>query len=151
MSLRGGHGSGCPKAALPSPHHGYLILVGARDARNGEGKIMKAEQLAVAGAGIAAALLIALPALAQSSRPHPQITITNQRTVPLSNFAIATPGDQPRLVAKLAKPLAPGKSIALKLNKPQGCAYTVQAQFADEAESDADMDLCKDRVIRLTE
>lgn len=115
---------------------------------------MKAQQLAVAGTGIAAALLLALPALAQSSRPHPQITITNQRTVPLSNFAIATPGDQPRLVAKLAKlakPLAPGKSVALKLNKPQGCTYTVQARFEDEAESDADMDLCKDRVIRLTE
>ena len=96
---------------------------------------MKAQQLAVAGTGIAAALLLALPALAQASRPHPQITITNQRTVPLSNFAIATPGDQPRLVAKLAKPLAPGKSVALKLNKPQGCAYTVQARFEDEAES----------------
>ena len=112
---------------------------------------MKAQQLVAAGIGIAAAIILALPAIAQGARPHPQITITNQRTVPLSNFAIATPGDQPRLIAKLAKPLAPGKSIALKLNKPQGCSYTVQAQFADEAESDADMDLCKDRVIRLTE
>ena len=104
------------------------------------------------GLGAAAALVLAaLPAAAQSGKPHAQITITNQRSVPLSNFAIATPGDQPRLVAKLAKPLAPGKSIALKLNKPQGCAYTVQAKFDDEAESDADMDLCRDRVIRLTE
>ncbi|BCB20471.1 hypothetical protein [Bosea sp. ANAM02] len=112
---------------------------------------MKAQQLAVSGVGIAVALLLAPPAMAQGSRPHPQITITNQRAVPLSNFAIATPGDQPRLVAKLAKPLAPGKSVSLRLNKPQGCAYTVQARFEDEAESDADMDLCKDRVIRLTE
>jgi len=112
---------------------------------------MKAQQLVASGIGIAAAIILALPAMAQGSRPHPQITITNQRTVPLSNFAIATPGDQPRLVAKLAKPLAPGKSVALKLNKPQGCTYTVQAKFEDEAESDADMDLCKDRVIRLTE
>ncbi|WP_112764095.1 hypothetical protein [Bosea sp. UNC402CLCol] len=107
--------------------------------------------LAVIGLGLGAALGLALPAAAQATRPHPQITITNQRTVPLSNFAIATAGDQPRLVAKLAKPLAPGKSVALKLNKPQGCSYTVQAQFDDEATSDADMDLCKDRVIRLTE
>ena len=112
---------------------------------------MKAQQVVASGIGVAAAILLALPAAAQGTRPHPQITITNQRTVPLSTFEIATPGDQPRLVAKLAKPLAPGKSVALKLNKPQGCAYTVQAKFDDEAESDADMDLCRDRVIRLTE
>ena len=65
---------------------------------------MKAQQLVASGISIAASLLLALPAVAQGSRPHPQITITNQRTVPLINFAIATPGDQPRLVAKLAKP-----------------------------------------------
>ena len=113
---------------------------------------MKAQQLAVAGTGIAAALLLALPALAQNSRPHPQITITNQRTVPLSNFAIATPGDQPRLVAKLAKPLAPGKSISLKLNKPAGCTYYLLGKFSDESESDNDgIDLCKERSLRLTE
>ena len=59
--------------------------------------------------------------------------------------------DEAAEVAKLAKPLAPGKSVALKLNKPQGCSYTVQGMFEDEAASDADMDLCRDRVIRLTE
>jgi len=137
---------------LLSPKARGLIAAGRSTPAIVEGNIMKAQQLAASGIGIAAAAtLIVLPALAQGTRPHPQITITNQRTVPLSNFAIATPGDQPRLVARLAKPLAPGKSVALKLNKPQGCAYTVQAKFDDEAESDADMDLCKDRVIRLTE
>lgn len=112
---------------------------------------MALRTLAALGLGLGAILGFALPAAAQASRPHPQITISNQRTVPLSSFEIATSGEQPRLVAKLAKPLAPGKSIALKLNKPQGCAYTVQAKFDDDATSDAEMDLCKDRVIRLTE
>lgn len=112
---------------------------------------MALRTLAVLGLGLGAVLGFALPATAQASRPHPQITISNQRTIPLSSFEIATSGEQPRLVAKLAKPLAPGKSVALKLNKPQGCAYTVQAKFDDDATSDADMDLCKDRVIRLTE
>ena len=61
-------------------------------------------------------------------------------------------GEQPRLVAKLAKPLAPGKSIALKLNRPAGCNYYVLAKFGDEVESDSEgMDLCADKVIRLTE
>lgn len=112
---------------------------------------MALRTLAALGLGLGAVLGFALPATAQASRPHPQITISNQRTIPLSSFEIATSGEQPRLVAKLAKPLAPGKSVALKLNKPQGCAYTVQAKFDDDATSDADMDLCKDRVIRLTE
>ena len=112
---------------------------------------MKAQQLVASGIGIAAALLLALPATAQNSRPHPQITITNQRAVPLSTFAIATPGDQPRLVAKLAKPLPPGKSVVLKLTRARGCAYTVQGRFDDEADTDAEIDLCKERVLRLTE
>ncbi|MGO4173721.1 hypothetical protein [Bosea sp. TAF32] len=113
---------------------------------------MRDQHLVAKGLGAAAALMLAiLPATAQSGKPHAQITISNQRSVPLNSFEIATPGDQQRLVAKLAKPLAPGKSVALKLNKPQGCSYTVQARFEDEASSDADMDLCKDRVIRLTE
>ncbi|MGO4402825.1 hypothetical protein AB4Z10_01030 [Bosea sp. RAF48] len=113
---------------------------------------MRDQYLVAMALGAAAALaLTALPAAAQSGKPHAQITITNQRSVPLNSFEIATAGEQPRLVAKLAKPLAPGKSVALKLNKPQGCAYTVQGKFEDEADSDADMDLCRDRVIRLTE
>lgn len=105
------------------------------------------------GLGAAAVLaLTALPAAAQSGKPHAQITITNQRSVPLNSFEIATAGEQSRLVAKLAKPLAPGKSASLKLNKPQGCTYFVLAKFGDDSESDSDsMDLCRDRVIRLTE
>ena len=112
---------------------------------------MRDQHLIAIGLGAAVLSLAALPAAAQASKPHAQITISNQRSVPLNSFEIATAGEQPRLVAKLAKPLAPGKSVALKLNKPQGCAYTVQGKFDDEAASDADMDLCRDRVIRLTE
>lgn len=112
---------------------------------------MRDQHLIAMGLGAAALVLATLPAAAQAGKPHAQVTITNQRTVPLTSFEIATAGEQPRLVAKLAKPLAPGKSVALKLNKPQGCAYTVQGKFDDEAASDADMDLCRDRVIRLTE
>ena len=61
-------------------------------------------------AACALALLPTVPALAQS-RPPAQIKITNARTVPLESLEITTTGEQPRLVAKLAKPLAPGKSI----------------------------------------
>jgi hypothetical protein len=113
---------------------------------------MRAHHLFGAGVGIAASLALALPAAAQASKPHAQITITNQRSVPVDSLEIATTGEPSRLVATLGKPLAPGKSVALKLNKPQGCSYLVLAKFADDAESDpAPMDLCRDRVIRLTE
>lgn len=115
---------------------------------------MKIQRVAVTGLlGMAAGLLsAALPAAAQGTKPPAQITITNMRAAPLTLFEIATGGDQPRLVGKIAKPLAPGKSIAVKLNKPAGCSYHVLAKFGDEVESDAEgMDLCKDKIIRLTE
>lgn len=104
----------------------------------------------VAAAGLA---LSHAPALAQRApKPPAQVNVTNARSVALTSLEIATTGEQSRLVAKLAKPLAPGKSIALKLNKPSGCSYYVLAKFDDDVESDAEsMDLCKDKVIRLTE
>ncbi len=100
----------------------------------------------------AGSLYGAAPALAQKAKPPTQITVHNLRTAPLTTFEIATAGDQPRLVGKLTRPLAPGQRITIKLSKPVGCSYYVLARFGDEAESDADgMDLCKDKVIRLTE
>ncbi len=109
--------------------------------------------IATAAAGLGAGLMLAAaPAAAQKAKPPAQIKITNMRASPLTTFEIATTGDQSRLVGKLAKPLEPGKSTAVKLNKPLGCNYYVLARFGDDAESDGEsMDLCKDRVIRLTE
>jgi hypothetical protein len=114
---------------------------------------MAPHRFIIAGtAGLGAACALALPALAQQARPPAQITISNMRAAPLTTFEIATTGEQPRLVAKLAKPLAPGKSVALRLSRPAGCSYYVLARFEDAAESDSEsMDLCRDRVIRLTD
>jgi hypothetical protein len=97
------------------------------------------------------AVAATLPASAQGKKPVSQVTITNQRAVPLLALEITSAGEPPLLVAKLAKPLAPGKSIALKLTKARGCAYTVQGRFDDEADTDSEIDLCKERVLRLTE
>jgi hypothetical protein len=99
----------------------------------------------------ALALLPTVSALAQS-RPPAQVKITNARAVPLESLEITTTGEQARLVAKLAKPLAPGKSVSLRLNKPAGCSYYVLGKFSDESESDNDgVDLCKEKSLRLTE
>ncbi|PZU86979.1 MAG: hypothetical protein DI527_19300 [Chelatococcus sp.] len=106
-------------------------------------------------AGLAALSVLAAagPASAQrAAKPPGEIKITNMRAAPLTALEITTSGDQPRLIARLAKPLAPGKSASLKLNKPSGCSYFVMAKFEDEAESENDgVDLCKDKVLRLTE
>lgn len=92
------------------------------------------------------------PATAQSAKPPAQVKVTNARLVPVVSLEITTPGDQPRLIAKLSKPLAAGKSIALKLNKPAGCNYSVLAKFSDEVESDNEgIDLCREKSIRLTD
>jgi hypothetical protein len=91
-------------------------------------------------------------ALAQSPRLPAQVTIVNGRAVPLTKLEIATTGDRPRLVAKLARPLAPGKSVALRLNRPSGCSFYVLGRFSDEVENDHDgVDLCKDTTLRLTD
>ena len=113
-------------------------------------------KLHIPGLAATAALALAasaatMPAVAQG-KPPAQITLTNMRSAPVTSFEIATGGEQPRLVGKLARPLAPGKSTTIKLNKPSGCTYFLLAKFGDDVESEGDaMDLCKDRLIRLTD
>ncbi len=101
----------------------------------------------------AAFTAFALPALAQGAqRPPAELTLINGRSVPVTSFEIATTGAQPRLVAKISRPLAPGASVKLRLNKPTGCAFFVLARFQDDSESeDESMNLCGERQIRLTE
>jgi hypothetical protein len=154
---------GGEKGAL-SPVPVCLVLVqspvsdadpGRDGPRLGEETTMRIQRVATVAlvAASGGLLLAAGSAQAQrAARPPAQVTVTNARSVPLTAFEIATTGEQPRLVAKLAKPLAPGKSIALRLNRPAGCSYYVLAKFGDEVESDSEgMDLCADKVIRLTE
>jgi hypothetical protein len=100
-----------------------------------------------------AAAALATPALAQGSqRPPAELTIINGRDVAVTMFEIASTGAQPRLVGKLSKPLAPGASVKLKLNRPTGCNYFVLARFQDDSESESEsMNLCGEKQIRLTE
>jgi hypothetical protein len=100
----------------------------------------------------AAAATLATPALAQRAKTPGSVTITNARAETLTALVVQTAEDSPRVVARLTKPLAGGKSQKLTLNKPKGCTFNVLAQFADESEAEAEgIDLCKDAKIRLTE
>jgi hypothetical protein len=111
-------------------------------------------------AGLAAGLatLFMIGASGASARGRPaakvpaELTVINARTATLTAFEIATTGDQPRLVGKLTKPLAPGKSVKLKLNKPTGCSFFVLARFDDETDNDSESaNLCGEKQIRLTD
>ena len=104
-------------------------------------------------AAAAASAAIAGPALAQSAqRPPAELIIINARSVTLTALEIATTGQQPRLVGKLAKPLAPGAQVRLRLTRPSGCTYFVLARFDDDSENDSDStNLCGERQIRLTD
>ena len=100
-----------------------------------------------------AALSAAAPALAQRAQKAPtEITVINARTVALTAFEVATSGDNPRLVGKISRPVAPGQSVKLKLSKPTGCAFFILARFEDESENDSEgTNLCGEKQIRLTD
>lgn len=105
--------------------------------------------LALAGAAL---LLGTGVAAAQAARPQASVTVTNARNTMLTVFEIASTGDNPKLIARIDKPLAPGKSVKLALKGAKGCEYYVLARFDDESEANSDgMDLCREKTIRLTE
>jgi hypothetical protein len=91
-------------------------------------------------------------ALAQQPMPPAVVTVSNARASALISFEIATSAEPRRVVAKLARPLAPGGTAGLRLARPAGCSYIVTAHFEDTTYTDAaSMDLCKDKIIRLTD
>ncbi len=114
---------------------------------------MMNKAFAIAALSIAAVSVLHAPAQAQRAQRAPaELTIINGRGSALTAFEIATTGEQPRLVAKLSKPLAPGKSVKVKLSNPTGCAFFVLARFDDGSENDSDdLNLCGEKQIRLTE
>lgn len=90
--------------------------------------------------------------MAQSARPQASVMVTNARGIMLTVFEIASTGDSPKLVGKIDKPLAPGKSVKVALKGAKGCEYYVLARFDDDSEANSEaMDLCREKTIRLTE
>jgi hypothetical protein len=124
----------------------------------GDNMTCKTFASALLGAPILALALTAAhaPALAQGAKPKAakaptSVTLTNARAVSLTMAEIVL-SDGSHVVARITKPLEPGKSVTLKLNKPKGCAYVVNGGFEDESEVDTGViDLCKESKIRLVE
>ncbi|MBI3275345.1 MAG: hypothetical protein HYZ60_05270, partial [Methylocystis sp.] len=58
--------------------------------------------------------------------------------------------DQEKIVAKLKKPLASGKSVKLPLNGAKGCMFEARWKFDDVGDAGS-VDLCSDAHIVLVD
>lgn len=103
---------------------------------------------------VLAIVAVATPALAapkaKAKKPPAALEISNQRTVALNEFVLSSGGDKPKVIAKLAKPLAAGAKAKVKLTGAKGCEYNARWQFED-AGDEAQVDICNDGKIVLTD
>lgn len=89
-------------------------------------------------------------ASAQSRTTLPaQIPVENRRAAVLTELVINA--EDGKTIARLAKPLEAGKRATLRLTRAKGCTVSVAARFDDEAESDGQVNLCTERVLRFVE
>jgi hypothetical protein len=78
------------------------------------------------------------------------ITVENKRTVTLKGLQIALAGAGGKVVGKLAKEVAGGKSARVALKGAKGCEYDVKWEFEDTSD-ESTADLCNDPRIVLTD
>ena len=78
------------------------------------------------------------------------IMVENKRAVTLKGLQIALAGGEGKVVGKLTKAVAGGKSARLALKGAKGCEYDVKWEFED-ASDESTADLCNDPRIVLTD
>lgn len=108
------------------------------------------------GIVIAGSLCAASEAAAQSRRAAPKnataVMVTNLRQVSVVDLTISTNSDTPVGVARLTKPLAPGKSITLPIKGKRGCVFNVAGNYDGDEPFDAEgVDFRADNKLRLTD
>ncbi|CAN1512617.1 hypothetical protein MCEMSEM23_00833 [Rhabdaerophilaceae bacterium] len=94
------------------------------------------------------------PAFAQRAQPVPknatEAVVINARAVAVSALEITN--SKGEKVGTLKTALAPGKRTTFKFRPRNGCVFTINANFADDAEFDTtEQDLCVDKVIRFVD
>lgn len=77
------------------------------------------------------------------------IKITNARAVPVTALSLGLSGtDTGKSVIK--SPLAPSKSVSIKLDTKKGCTFDIRGAFEDDAAIEADsVDFCADHDLVL--
>jgi hypothetical protein len=82
--------------------------------------------------------------------PTVDVVVTNARRVALTSLLASISGSPD--VKKIAGPLAPGKKVVVHLTHDKGCLFDLHGLYEDGANTDATaVELCKDKVINLTE
>ena len=72
------------------------------------------------------------------------VKITNSRTVAVTELVITVSGT-PESAGTVKPPLAPGKSVSLKINTKKSCTFDVRGSYEDDATIEADsVDFCAD-------
>jgi hypothetical protein len=109
---------------------------------------------AIATAILAALSLSAGYAMAQAGKAKSatSLTLTNKRSVPLIAFEVSQGGEGGKIVARLNKPLAPGKKLVMPFKGGKGCVYDLRGAFADDSEVETEnYDICRGGPVNLTE
>ena len=99
-------------------------------------------------AGSLVATLISWPQSLMAQAPA-TLTVTNARAVKATSIEVIS-GSQ--VVARHARPLAPGAKARIRLPKLKDCLVSITASFEDGAEISADgQDACTDKSVRLVD
>lgn len=102
-----------------------------------------------------ASVAVAKSKTAPKSKLAAVVDLENKRPASLMSFEIVMPADTDgkgaeKVVAKLAKPLASGKRMKLRLEGAKGCVFEARWKFEDTSDAGF-VDLCHDAHIVLVD
>ena len=79
------------------------------------------------------------------------IMLENTRSSDLTNFSVYEAGQEEQAISSIKKPLASGKKNQLSLRGLKSCMVTLSGTFADGSDASGEIDVCAEKLIRLTD
>lgn len=108
----------------------------------------------IAAAAVAVFGFAATAEAQQRSRPPRSVTVENVRVESVVTLEIVGQDarNRPVVVGRLGKALGSGEATEVSLRNPRACVHTVRWSFETSSEpEEAQVDICKDRTMRLTD
>ena len=105
----------------------------------------------IAGALILSTATIAAPKKKKAAKIPTAVMVENRHGVDLVELSIAQAGAESKAIVTLKKPIPPGKTVSVPVKGLKSCLVSVAATFADQADSDSEVDVCADKLIRFIE
>jgi hypothetical protein len=114
------------------------------------GTSLAAAQATPAPADAAQPAAPAKPRAKKPAEPKPASSVTVTNASKHTATMVTISADEG--TASTSKPLAPKKSVAVKLPKLKGCTVSVTAGFEGQGQADlGEFDVCKEKTIRFTD